>query len=259
MKKNKSNLFEYRDLLFQLVSRDLKLKYRRSVLGYVWSVLNPLLIMLIMYIVFSNIFRFDIDNYPVYLISGQMMFNYMSSSTTQAIHSITDNGSLLKKTYVPKYIFTLSKITSGMIDFFFSLAAMFLVMIFTGIPFNWHMILIPVVSIQLYFFCLGLGLFLASANVFFRDIQYIYGALVTAWMYATPIFYPIQQLPERLQDFIKVFNPMYCYITQMRDFIINDQIPGYRLALSGFGFAIVAFAFGYTVFRKTQNHFVLYL
>ena len=103
--------YKYKDLLVQLVSRDLKLKYRRSFLGYVWSILNPLLLMLVMTIVFSHIFRFDIANYPVYLIIGQTLYNYMNNSTTHAIYSITDNGPLLKKTYVPKYIFTLAKIT----------------------------------------------------------------------------------------------------------------------------------------------------
>ena len=176
MNPNRKTLFGYRDLLKELVSRDLKLKYRRSFLGYVWSVLNPLMIMVIMYIVFSNIFRWNIPYYPVYLISGQMMFNFFSASTTQSIYSITDNASLLKKTYVPKYIFTLSKVTSGMLDFLFSLGAMFLVIIFTKTPFHWSMLAIPLVAAQLYLFCLGVGLFMSAANVFFRDIQYIYSA-----------------------------------------------------------------------------------
>ena len=127
--------------------------------------------MLVMTIVFSHIFRFDIANYPVYLIIGQTLYNYMNNSTTHAIYSITDNGPLLKKTYVPKYIFTLAKITSGLVDFLFSLGAMLLVMIFTGISLNFKMLYLPVIAVQLYLFCLGLGMFLAQAAVFFRDIQ----------------------------------------------------------------------------------------
>ena len=259
MKKNKFEIFNYKDLLFQLVERDLKLRYRRSFLGYLWSVLNPLLIMLILYIVFSNMFRFDIENYPVYLISGQMMFNYMSSATTSAIYSITDNGSLLKKTYVPKYIFTIAKITSGLIDFGFSLGAMVLVMLVTRTTFHLHMIFIPIVALELYIFCMGMGLFLAATNVFFRDIQYIYGAFMTAWMYCTPIFYPINQLPEQLKQLIKVFNPMYSYITQFRDLVLIGQIPGYRVVLAGVIYAILIFAIGFFTFKKNQNKFILYI
>ncbi len=252
-------VFEYKDLLYELVSRDLKLKYRRSVLGYLWSILNPLLIMLVLYIVFSNMFRFNIENYPVYLISGQMTFNYMNSATTQAIYSITDNGSLLKKTYVPKYIFTLSKITSGLIDYIFSLGAMILVMLFTRTSFHWHMLLIPVVALELYLFCIGLGMFLATANVFFRDIQYIYGAFMTAWMYCTPIFYPFEQLPGTLQLIVKICNPMYSYVTQFRDLVLNGQVPGYRLLLAGCGYAVIAMCIGILTFKKNEKEFILYI
>lgn len=115
------NSWQYRDLLKQLVIRDIKLKYRRSFLGYLWSVLNPLLIMLVMTIVFSTMFSRNIENFPVYLFTGQVLFNFMNNSTHQAIFSITGNSELLKKTYVPKYIFTVSKVTSGLVDFFFSL------------------------------------------------------------------------------------------------------------------------------------------
>lgn len=259
MNPNRKTLFGYRDLLKELVSRDLKLKYRRSFLGYVWSVLNPLMIMVIMYIVFSNIFRWNIPYYPVYLISGQMMFNFFSASTTQSIYSITDNASLLKKTYVPKYIFTLSKVTSGMLDFLFSLGAMFLVIIFTKTPFHWSMLAIPLVAVQLYLFCLGVGLFMSAANVFFRDIQYIYSALLTAWMYATPIFYPFELLPDRLKVIIKLINPLYSYVTQFRDVIISGHLPGYRLLLMGIGFSALALAVGSFTFSRTQDKFILYI
>ena len=260
MRKNKfSDLFKYKDLLLQLVTRDLKLKYRRSILGYFWSILNPLMIMLVMYLVFSSIFRFDIENYPVYLIIGQMMFNYMSGSTTQAIYSITDNGSLLKKTYVPKWIFTVAKITSGLVDFLFSLGAMLLVILFTRTPLLWQMLYIPIVAVQLYMFCIGVGMFMASTSVFFRDIQYIYNVVITAWMYCTPIFYPLTALPDTLQKLIKMFNPMYSYITQFRDVVLNGHISGYMVQLTGWGYAIVALLIGSIVFTKNQNKFILYI
>ena len=124
-------MYRYRDLLKELVLRDLKLKYRRSFLGYLWSVLSPLLIMTVQIIVFSKLFKRGIENYPVYLLSGQVLFNYMNNSTHMAIHSILDSRELIKKVYLPKYIFTVSKITSGLIDLIFSMGALIVMMIFT--------------------------------------------------------------------------------------------------------------------------------
>lgn len=261
LSKNKlvKEFWQYKDLLKQLVSRDIKLKYRRSVLGYVWSVLNPLLIMIVMTIVFSSMFSRNIDNFPVYLFCGQLLFNFMNTSTHQAIFSITGNASLLKKTYVPKYIFTLSKITSGMVDLIFSLGALLIVMIVTRAPFTWCILLFPFVILQLYVFCIGLGLFLAQANVFFRDIQYIYNAVTTAWMYLTPIFYPIEQLPEIVSWLIKHFNPMYFYVGQFRDLIYHGQLPGPMIVAAGCGTAIVMLVIGVWSFSRSQDRFILYI
>ena len=154
------NIFiKYKDLLKQLVAKDIKLKYRRSFLGYVWSVLNPLLIMIVMAIVFSTMFSRNIKNFPVYLFCGQILFNFMNQSTHQALSSINGNAALLKKTYVPKYIFTFANITSGLVDLVFSMGALLLVMLATHAKFTWHFLLFPLVLLQLYVFCLGLGLF----------------------------------------------------------------------------------------------------
>lgn len=253
------NSWKYKDLLKQLVMRDIKLKYRRSFLGYLWSVLNPLLIMIVMAIVFSTMFKHDIENFPVYLFCGQIMFNFMNNSTHQAIFSITGNAALLKKTYVPKYIFTVSKITSGLVDFFFSLGALFIVMIATGARFTLYLFLIPFVAIQLYLFCIGLGMFLAQANVFFRDIQYIYNAVTTAWMYLTPIFYPIDLLPPNVMWVVKHCNPMYFYVGQFRDLAYYGQLPGPKIMFAGCVTAILMLFIGIRSFLKTQHKFILYI
>ena len=160
-------LIHYKDLLKHLVWRDIKLKYRRSILGYLWSILDPLLIMIVMTVVFSTMFRRNITNYPVYLFTGQLLFNYMKTATTQAMNSIINNGALIKKAYLPKYIFCFAKVTSSLVDFIFTLGALLLVMIVTGTSFSWCNLLFPFVVLQLYSFSLGLGLFLAQANVFF--------------------------------------------------------------------------------------------
>lgn len=252
-------MWQYKDLLKQLVSRDIKLKYRRSFLGYVWSVLNPLLIMIVMTIVFSTMFSRNIENFPVYLFTGQLLFNFMNTSTHQAIFSITGNGALLKKTYVPKYIFTVSKITSGMVDFVFSLGALLIVMIATGAKFTPYILLFPFVVLQLYIFCIGLGLFLAQANVFFRDMQYIYNAVTTAWMYLTPIFYPIEMLPDWVAWCVKHLNPMYFYVGQFRDLVYSGRMPGHLIILAGCITALVMLFVGVWSFSKTQDKFILYI
>lgn len=249
----------YKDLLIQLVERDIKLKYRRSFLGYLWSILNPLMVMVIMVIVFSNMFRFSIENYPVYLIIGQLCFTFLTESTNQAIYSITGNASLLKKTYVPKYIFTCAKVTSSCVNLLFSLGALVLVMLFCRVPFQPTLLFVPIVLVQLYFFCLGVGMLLAAANVFFRDIQYIYNAITTAWMYLTPIFYPLDQLPEGLQWGISTFNPMFFYISQFRDIVLNGQLPELSVLLAGIITALLALVVGSSVFIKTKDQFILYI
>lgn len=254
------NVFwKYKDLLRQLVIRDLKLKYRRSFLGYVWSVLNPLLIMAVMAVVFSTMFRRELENFPVYLFTGQILFNFMNQSTHQALNSINGNASLLKKTYIPKYIFTFSKITSGLVDLFFSLGALIIVMLVTRARFSWYNLLFPFVMLQLYIFCLGLGLFLAQANVFFRDIQYIYNAVTTAWMYLTPIFYPIDALSPELLWVVKHLNPMYFYVGQFRDLIYYGRMPGPVIMLAGCTTSVLMLFIGTICFLKNQNKFILYI
>lgn len=259
MKERLEVFRHYRPLLEQLVMKDIKLKYRRSFLGYVWSILNPLTTMIIMVLVFSNMFRFDIVNYPVYLIIGQTIYGFVSESTTQAMYSITGNAALLKKTYVPKYIFTISKVTSSFVNTLFALGAMVIVFIVCHVRFQIYMLFIPVILLQVYIFCMGLGLLLAEGTVFFRDIQYIYAAFLTAWMYLTPIFYPINQLPFELMWIIKHFNPLYAYITQFRMIVLDGMFPDPRLILYGFAVSLLSLLIGTIIFMKKQDKFILYI
>lgn len=257
--KRLNTFLHYKPLFYQLVSKDIKLKYRRSFLGYLWSILNPLLIMSIMVAVFSDMFRFDILNYPVYLIIGQTIFNFVSEATTNAMWSVTGNAALLKKTYVPKYIFTISKVTSSLVNTIFALAAMIIVFMITKTELNFFMLFIPVILLEVYIFTLGLGLLLATATVFFRDIQYIYGAMLTAWIYLTPIFYPISMLPSELRVMIKTFNPLYSYITQFRTIVLYGVFPDYKLVLYGFIVAVVSLIIGSLCFLYQQDKFILYI
>ena len=251
--------YKYKNLFKQLVSRDIKLKCRRSILGYLWRVLNPLFVMLIMVIVFSNIFRSDVENFPLYLLSGQILFNYMTEATNGAMQSVMGASGLLKKIYVPKYIFTISKVTSTLITMILSLLALLIVAIATHAPVSWKYVLIVIPVTELYIFCLGLGMFLAQAAVFFRDIQYIYSVVLTGWMYMTPIFYPIKMLPDTLQFMITRLNPMYYYIEQFRQIVIYGVLLSWKLIIYGLLVGIIMLLIGIWSFRKTQDKFILYV
>lgn len=254
-----TNHLSYRDLLWQLIKRDLKLKYRRSFLGYCWSVLNPLFTMVILAVVFSQMFQRSIPNYPVYLISGQVCFNFMTQTTNLAMASITGNAALLKKVYVPKYIFTLAKVSSGLFDFIFTLAALFIVMLFTGAPFSAYLLWIPLIALQLYIFILGVGLILAVTDVFFRDIQYIYHVMTTAWMYLTPLFYPFESLSPRLRWAIECFNPMYLYVHAFRQVCMYGAQIDFGYFIRGWIWALGMLVVGIIVFKKKQDDFILYI
>lgn len=252
---------KYSDLIRELVHRDLKLKYRRSFLGYLWSVLNPLLIMIVLTVVFSTMFNKNIENYPVYLLTGRMLYDFLKTSTTQGMKSVFGNASLLKKVYVPKYIFTFSKITSCLVDTVLSMGALIIVMVVTGAPFYWQFLLCPLVILQIYVFCIGLGFLLAVLDVFFRDVQYIYSAVTTAWLYLTPIIYPIERLSSKpgLQYAITHFNPLYYYVNQFRALIYYGELPSLKIFLGGWGFAVIMLVIGVYCFQRCKDKFILYI
>ena len=255
--ENIKSIYKYRFLLEQLVSNNIRLKYRRSILGYIWSVLNPLLIMLILTLVFSTIFNQNIDNFPVYLLTGRLCFDFLSEATKMGMNSIIGNASLLKKTYVPKFIFPIASTTSSFINFIFALGALVIVMVVTRCIPSWHILLFIFVIIELYVFILGLSLFLAQFNTRFRDTQYIYNAFLTAWMYLTPIFYPAELLNETLLlRILSRLNPMYSYVQQARDVILRHQLPGNGIVIAGILSSIVMLAVGLLSFYKNQDKFI---
>ena len=251
--------YAFDELLKQLIIRDVKLKYRRSYLGYLWSILNPLMLMMVLVVIFSNLFRFDIPNFPVYLITGQIMFSFMVEATNVSVTSITGNATLLKKTYVPKYIFTISKVGSSLVNLIFSLGALVLVLLFTRTSVSWYIVFLPMIIFELFIFSLGLSLFIAAITVFFRDVQYLWGVFVSMWMYMTPIFYPVSIIPNEYQELYKIINPMYWYVEQFRDVILYAQFPHSQSIMIGSFYAIATLLLGTLYFNKKQNEFILYI
>ena len=248
----------YRFLIKQLVDRDFKAKYKRSILGVFWSFLNPLLNMIVQYVVFSNMFKFDIPYFPVYLLCGNVIFNYFSESCGMALTSIVGNADLIKKVYVPKYIYSLTRIMSSLINMLISLIPLAAVALISGLLPNRTYLLLPFPLICLALFCLGLGMLLASAMVFFRDIQFLWGVLTTIWMYLTPIFYPITALPDNIQAIVKL-NPLYFFVTFLRSCVIDGLSPEPMMYVQCAMVALVTLAVGAFVFKKSQDNFVLYL
>jgi lipopolysaccharide transport system permease protein len=250
---------KYRELFFQLVSRDIKLKYRRSVLGYLWSILNPLFTMIIMSVVFSAMLARGVENFPVYLLTGSLLFGFMNGAVSRAIPSVLGAAALIKKIYVPKYIFTLASVTSELVTLLFSLGALAIVILATRLRLSWHMALIPLPIIELYIFSIGLGLFLAQAMVFFRDVQYLWGVFSTAWMYLTPIFYPVSMLPDGVRFAVTTFNPLYWYIAQFRYFVLGGEAVWQENVLRGAIAAVGMLLFGLVTFSRSKNKFILYI
>ena len=245
-------------ILRSLVSKDFKLKYRRSILGVAWSVLNPLLMMVVLTAVFSYMFRFQIENYPLYLILGTILFSMMSNSTTDAMRSIIESSALIKKVRINKIVFPLEKVLFEMLNFAISLVAVALVMIFFRVAPTLNLLLLPVLLVFMVVFCTGLGMMLSSLAVFFRDTVHLWSVVTTAWMYATPIFYPFDMLPDWMQTAMQ-FNPMYHYVTYFRDIVMWNITPDLMQHALCLGFAVVQFVIGLVVFRKTEHKFILFV
>lgn len=249
---------KYRFLIKQLVSRDFKAKYKRSILGVFWSFLNPLLTMMVQYIVFSNLFRFDIPYYPVYLLSGIIVFNYFSEACGMALTSIIGNATLITKVYVPKYIYPLTRILSSLVNLLISMIPLIIVTMLSGLYPTKAYFLIPFILVCLAMFCLGLGMLLSAAMVFFRDIQFLWGVLTMIWMYLTPIFYPESILPEQIAWVLKI-NPLYYFINFLRSCVIDGVSPEPVVYVQCFLISLCVLAVGAWVFKKSQDKFVLYL
>lgn len=249
---------KYRFLIKQLIARDFKAKYKRSILGVLWSFLNPLLTMSVQYIVFSNLFRFNVAYYPVYLLCGIVLFNYFSESCGMALISIVGNASLITKVYMPKYIYPFTRVISSFINLLIALIPLIIVALISGLHITKAYLLLPFVLICLAVFCFGLGMLLASAMVFFRDTQFLWGVLSMIWMYLTPIFYPESIVPASVAAVLKL-NPLYYFINFARTCVIGGVSPEPLVYVKCVCFALSMMLVGAYVFKRAQDRFVLYL
>lgn len=242
----------------ELTSREIKRRYARSYLGIVWSVLNPLLNMVVLSLVFSYMFRNSIDNFPVYLITGQTVFSLFSVGTNSAMTSIVDNKSLIQRTKLPKHIFILSRIYTAFVNFAYSLIPLIAVLFFFRIKFTWKVFLIIPDLILLTGFIIGTSYVLATLYVFFADIKHFYGIFITLLLYCSAIFYPVERLPDFMQYAIS-FNPVFLAVDIARHVLIYGIFPYYTEWIKMSLASLIMLILGYWIFYRTENKMMIHL
>lgn len=259
---------KYRYLLSNLIIRDLKVKYRKSVLGFLWSILNPLLMALVISAVFSHVFRVNAAEiggpFIVYYLSGALIFNFMTEATTGSLTSVLGASSLIKKVYIPKYIFPLEKCVFAFVNMLFSSVALIVIVLINikQLPnLGWSALLFFFPMITSFVFALGLSLALSSLNVFFRDIGHLYSVWTVAWMYLTPIIYP-ESVINNMNTVVRTIahlNPMYYYVTYFRQVLMLGTVPNLYFHAVCVVFAVASLAVGLLIFKKQQDRFILYI
>ena len=250
------SLRRFKFLLSQLVKRDFKIKYRGSFFGVLWSVLNPLLNMIVLSAVFGQVFN-TVESYKMYLLSGIILFNFFSEATSAATTSVVSNFGLITKVYFPKFIIPTSKVLTSSINFFISMAVFFVLGACFGVNLWWGDFIILYAVAFFMLFTMGIGYVLSALFVFFRDTQHLYGVLLTIWMYATPVMYPIDILPDGVRSLMG-YNPIYVFLDFIRQLTLYNTIPN----AASFGmcalWGVAVFAAGAVVFVKSQDKFIYY-
>lgn len=249
---------KYQFLFEELVKRDFKQKYKRTILGMGWSILSPLLTLLVLQFVFGFYFGRTIPHYTIYLFCGNLLFAYYKESTTSGMNSLMSNAGIFSKINVPKYLFLFSKNVSSLINFVLTMLIFFAFVLFDGLPFTWKFILLLFPTVCLIMFNLGMGLILSAMFVFFRDISYLYNVFTMLLMYASAIFYSIDILPKQVQ-LIFYLNPVYCYIAYFRSIVIEGVIPSANLHFLCLGYAMAAFLVGCLIYKKNNHKFLYYI
>ena len=251
-------IIKYKGFLYELILRDFKKKYYKSVLGVLWTLLYPLLFMVIKTIIFSTLFSRDIQNFPVYMLSGWLVFNFFSDATNQGMYAIVSNGELIKKIYLPPYIFCMSTTTLALINSLISMLSLFIIMAATGTPFKLTLLLIPFLLIMVYFFALGISLVLSVMGAYFRDLFYLFGIALMAWFFLTPIFYPIEIVPETYRFFWD-YNPLLHYVNIMRDLVLGGILPDSVTIIYALFYSVLAMILGIIMYSKLEKNLILHI
>lgn len=249
-------VWNYRNLIYQLTRRDVLTRYKRSVLGIAWTMLNPLGMMLVLTIAFTELFRFETEySYPAYVLSGLLVWNFFSQTTTASMVNLVWGGGLLHRIYVPRTSFALAAILTGIVNILFSMIPLLLVMLITGVPMKSTILLFPIPMIFLAAFALGLGLLISTFAVYFPDVSEMYAIAVLGWMYVTPVIYPESILPEAYRFWITHLNPMYYMVGLFREVIYFGRLPTTVNFLITALIAVVTLVIGWIVFTRKAGEF----
>ncbi|HXO19902.1 MAG TPA: ABC transporter permease [Thermoanaerobaculia bacterium] len=252
------DLLRYRDLVLALVQRELKVRYRRSAIGFLWTMLQPLLMMLVFQVVFSHLFRFPIPDYPVYALAGILFWNFFSQSIVASMNSLRGNAQLLQKLPVPRAVFPVATVISGVVNLVFALVPMILILLVTQHTLHLSLLFLPVSILLATAFTLGAGLLLSPLAVFFSDVVELVGVLLTLLMYMTPLFYPIAALHGWAHRIVR-FNPVRSILEVFRDPIYYGKIPPLSHLSVSLGIALLALAVGAFAFRRSSDRIPFYV
>ncbi len=257
-------IYRYRELIRNLVVRDLKVRYRNSVLGVLWSLLNPLLMTLVFTIVFTLMIPSDIPNYPVFFMCGFLPWSFFAASVMGSTNSIVGNASLIKKVYFPREILPLAEVLSNLVNFLVAMIVLFAMILIFRIPLTRAVLMLPLIILVHVIFCVGMALLLSTANVFYRDTRHILEVVMQAWFFLTPVFYPITTLPEsaevlgltiNIQLWARRLNPMASIIATYRDVLYRGHVPGLDFFLRTAVQCLMVLVIGYLVFYRFSRIF----
>lgn len=256
MKKYFDNFWKYHYLLYELVKKGIKLKYRRSYLGIIWSLLEPILTTTVLTIIFGTLFGNDSKTFPMYILTGRLLYSYFSSSTKGALKSIRQHSGMIKKVYVPKYLYPLSSILYNYAIFFISLIVLVLLGFYCGVfpTLRWFAIFLPLLILLVLSF--GVGMILATVGVFFRDMEYLWEVALMLIMYSCAIFYYPQRLLKSGYSWVLTVNPLYAIIENARAILFGDPINWMSMLYAAI-FSLVCLLIGLIVFRHNQDKFIL--
>ncbi len=248
-------LYNYREMLFNQVKKDLRTRYKGSVLGFLWTFVNPLLQLIVYSVVFSLIMRVTVENFTVYLFIGLTPWMFFAGALQGSSSSIIANKDLVKKIYFPRIIIPLSVATGVFMNLVFTMPIVFLALMVSGIGFSWYVLLLPLIMILEYLFVIGMCLIISSFNVFFRDLEHILSIVIMAWFYFTPIVFTMEMVPKNLQHLFYL-NPMTAIIGAYRDILYYQRMPNWTNLGAILFFSVTTLILGYSMFQKLQKSFV---
>lgn len=252
------NTYRYRELIWALALKELRVRYKRSVLGFLWALLNPALLMVVLTLVFGTIMRFSIDHYAVFLLSTLLPWTFFSQSLAYSVESIVGNGDLLKKVRIAQLVFPVAAVISNIINFLLSLLPLMLLIALMRFPLHWTWVYLPIPMLGLFLFTLGTAFFFATINVFYRDVSHIVQILLSAWFYFSPVIYSLDFVSSKYRWLFRI-NPMLYVLNGFRLAVYYGMLPSLKSVGMSLACGIIALIVGFAVFRRYQNSFVYYV